>query len=175
MLQNYIAYRILQAFFDSPMHSFHLRELARLVKIGLPSVRNHVRRLEREGLVLKSKKGIYPTYAAMRDSALFKTYKRNDVLLRLHTSGLVGYLEREMWPGAVVLFGSAARGEDIERSDVDLLIVAKERELDLRPFEKALARPVRPLFEPEPWKLSKELLNNVANGVVVYGYLKVFK
>ena len=53
-------------------------------------------------------------------------------------------------------------------------MVAKEREINLRKFEKKLKRKISLHFEDSVSKIPKELLNNIINGIVVYGYIKVF-
>ncbi|MBI2971291.1 MAG: nucleotidyltransferase domain-containing protein [Candidatus Aenigmarchaeota archaeon] len=173
MLQDYTTYRVLRLFFDSPTKGFQLREISRLAKLGMPSVQIHVRRLEKAQLVNKEKTGVYPSYKASRTEA-FMMYKRIDMLLKLHESGCIEFLVQECSPDAVVLFGSASRGEDVESSDIDMLVIAQEKELPLKKYEAAMKRRINILFEPSVRKLPKELLNNVINGVVVYGYLRVF-
>ncbi len=173
MIQKENRYRILQLFFDSPRRNFQLREISRILKVGLPSISNYVKELEREGFVRKEKRGVYNSYMASSSNA-FKTYKRNDMLVRLKESGLIDFIADSTSPDAIVLFGSASRGEDAEESDVDLMVVAKEEGLDVRPFEKRLCRKISLHFEPKVRGIPSELLNNVINGIVVYGYLKVF-
>ena len=51
MIQKYNTYKILQVFFDFPAKHFQLREICRMVNITLPSVRNHVKKLEKDGFV----------------------------------------------------------------------------------------------------------------------------
>jgi len=145
-----------------------------MLKLGMPSVISHVKRLEREGLIKKEKRGVYESYISEKNG-MFTIYKRNDILLRLHESGLVDFLADEFMPDAIVLFGSCARGEDIETSDVDLLVVAKEKEIDLKKYEAALKRKISLHFESKISEIPKELLNNIANGIVVYGYLTVLQ
>lgn len=173
MLQNYTTYRILQLFFDYPTKHFQLREICRALNLGMPSVRNHVKSLENEDFIKKEKPGVYESYVSNRNE-LFKIYKRNDILLRLHESGVIDFLVDSFTPDAIILFGSASRGEDIEDSDIDLLIIAKEKEVDLKIFERKLRRRITLHFEMDVSDIPKELLNNIINGIVLYGYLKVF-
>lgn len=173
MLQNYNTYRILQLFFDSPTKNFQLREISRLSKIALPSVINHVNKLLHEGFITKEKKHTYVSYVANRTSEKFKLYKKSDLVIRLHNSGLINYLIKEFQPNSIVLFGSCSRGEDIENSDVDIFIESKENEVKLSDFEKQIKRKMNLLFEPKAVRLNKELLNNLVNGIVLYGYLRV--
>jgi len=173
MILNYTAYQILRLFFDYPTRHFQLREICRMLRMGMPSVRNHVKSLEKEGLIKKEKRGVYQSYVST-GSELFKVHKRNDMLLRLHESGIIDYLVDEFVPDAVVVFGSASRGEDVEESDVDLLIIAKGKGIDLSRFEVKLRRKISLHFEKKVSDIPKELLSNMVNGIVVHGYLEVF-
>ena len=173
MLQNYNTYRILQLFFDQPTKLFQLREMSRLAKIGLPSVINHVKKLEKQGFVKKEKKSVYESYVANKESDKYKLYKKMDIVLRLNESGLVEYITNSTTPNAIVLFGSASRGEDIETSDVDIFVQAKEENLELKKFERVVKRKINVYFEPDVRNLSKELSNNIVNGIKLHGYLKV--
>lgn len=173
MIQNYIRYRILQLFFDFPTRYFQLREMCRLLDLGMPSIRNHVKKLEKEGFVKKEKRGVYESYVSARNE-IFKLYKRSDILMRIQGSGLIEFLEDAFTPDAIVLFGSASRGEDVESSDIDLFLVAKEKEVNLKKFEGKLGRKITLHFEENISKIPKELLNNIINGIVIHGYLKVF-
>jgi predicted nucleotidyltransferase len=139
----------------------------------MPSVTNHVKKLENKGLIKKEKRGVYASYVSSRTD-LFKIYKRNDILARLYECGLVNFLADAFTPDVIVLFGSASRGEDIENSDIDLLLIAKEKEINLKNFEEKLKRKINIYFETKISDIPKELLNNTVNGIVLYGYLKVF-
>ena len=172
MLQKYNTYRILGLFFDQPTKGFQLREISRMLKLGMPWVKSHIERLEKFGLVAKEKKGVYPSYKASRNEK-FRLYKRNDMLLRLHESDLIENLVNEALPNAIIFFGSASRGEDIETSDIDLMILAKEKDIKLEAYEKHLKRKIQLFFEPDAKKIPKEFMNNIINGIVIYGYLKV--
>ena len=174
MIKNYTPYKILRLFFDSPTKKFQLREICRLLKIGMPSVRLHVKRPEKEGFIDKKTDGIYPGYVAARNEK-FRIYKRNDMLLRLHESGLVDFLVENFMPDAIVLFGSASWGEDVEGSDIDLFALAKPGVIDLKEYEKMLKRRINILFEKTIDDVPGELLNNIINGIVIYGYMKVLK
>ena len=77
-------------------------------------------------------------------------------------------------PDVIILFGSASKGEDIMESDIDLFLISRERELDILDFETKLKRNISLLFSENFGELSNELKNNIINGVILKGYLKVF-
>lgn len=174
MLENYNRYRILQEFFKEPTKKHQLRELSRATDISLPSVKEHVEKLQERGFVEKIEEGVYPGYEASRDEE-FRLYKKLDLERRLHRSGLVDHLNEELSrPDAIVLFGSAANGEDIEESDIDILVVCGEREVDLTEFEEKFGRKINLQFMDEgELKKNEELANSIANGVVLSGYLVI--
>ena len=174
MLQKYSRYRILQEFFDFPKKGFHMRELSRRTKIAQTSVINHLKALVKEGLITKDKKEIYPVFRANRESDLFKLYKKFDLIYKIYSSGLLSYLYDSCVPDVIILFGSASKGEDIEESDTDLFIQSSEKKLNLTKYEKMLNRRIALFFEEGFPKLSPELKNNILNGIVLKGYIKVF-
>ena len=150
-----------------------MREISRKVKLAQTSVIKHLKELERDGLIIKEKNGIYPAYKANMQSDDFKLLKKQNVGWRMHKTGLISFLDDKIKPNCMVLFGSASRGEDAETSDIDIFIQAEETNLNLEKYERLLSRKIKLFFEAFPNKLSKELLNNIINGNVIYGYLKV--
>lgn len=173
MLQNYSRYKLLQEFFDFPKKSFHMRELARNIRLAQISVINHLKALLKENLVIKEKGTIYNVFKANRENQVFKLLKQQDMVLRIHKSGVLDYIEKSAHPNCILLFGSASRGEDTEGSDIDLFVQAEEANLELTKYEKLINRKINILFEPDVKKLSKELTNNLINGRILSGYFKV--
>jgi predicted nucleotidyltransferase len=181
MIQNYGIWKVLRAFFDdpSPAEGFTIRYISKCIGLASTSVRLHLEELTKETpegypLVTKGKGISYPTYRANRESGLFRFYKRMDTLFRMEESGLLERIWEELSPKAIVLFGSASRGEDVKGSDADLFILGKERKIDLGKYESLLKRKVSLHFAAELSELPKELRNNVVNGTVLRGYVKVF-
>ena len=174
MIEKYGRYRIMQEFFDSPGKNFHIREISRNAKIAQPSVANHLTALVGEKMILKEKKGIYSTYRANRENELFKTYKKMDLVLRMHKTGLVRHIYDSSISNAIILFGSSSKGEDMEESDIDIFVQSREIKLKLEKYEKLLNRKISLFFEENFSRLNKELKNNIINGMIIKGYLKVF-
>ena len=74
-----------------------------------------------------------------------------------------------------MVFGSYSKGEDDSESDIDIAIVTKkEAKLDLKDLEKYLRRKIS-IYEIQINDSSKEFLNNLANGTVVYGFLRILQ
>jgi predicted nucleotidyltransferase len=72
------------------------------------------------------------------------------------------------------LFGSTALGEDVRESDIDLCVISGDKKLELAKFEGLLSRKINIIFRKDFGKISKELKNNIINGIILKGHLKVF-
>jgi len=174
MLNKYNRYKLLKVFMDSPTESFRLRELSRLSNLAPLSVRNYLEEFENEGMIRKFVKRGIPFYQAIRDNEKFILCKKISIFYELNESGLVDFLWNSLSPDAIILYGSHAKGEATEESDIDIFIIGKEREINIAEFEKKLGKRIHLMFERDIKKISKELLNNLINGIVLKGYLKVF-
>ena len=166
--------KILNLFFDYPTKNFQLREISRRTNIAITSVKRYVNLMLRGNLIILVEEGIYPSYKANRDNDLFKIYKWTNLVRKIKLSGLLDYIYDSCLPDCIILFGSASRGEDIESSDIDLFIQAKRKRLSLDKYEKILNRKISLFFEENYKKLSKELKNNILNGIKLKGYLRIF-
>ena len=144
MWKNYNKYKVLKVFFDDPIPKggFQLREIGRLTKLAPKSVGIYLDELIKEGLVLKEshRPHKYPLYYSNRDAASFKLYKKLDLVASLFDIGLLDHLYDTFVPECIVLFGSAARGEDVKGSDLDIFIEAEGKSIDLSRFEKKLGK-----------------------------------
>jgi predicted nucleotidyltransferase len=174
MLENYNKYKILKVFFDNPTESFRLRELSRMSKISPPSVVAYLKEFEKKELIKKYEKRGIPFYKSERDNENFKHYKKLSILFELQNTRLIDYLWDNLNPDVIILFGSFALGESIENSDIDLFVQCPEKKINLEKYEKIFGREINIFYEKNFSRLSKELRNNILNGIKLKGYLKVF-
>jgi len=174
MLEKYNRYKLLKLFLDSPTDSFRLREIARLTKISPPSVMNYLKEFEKEGLINKLIKRGVPFYTALRDNPEFILYKKISIIFELNQCNLIDYIWDKLSPQVIVLYGSFAKGESIEDSDIDLFILGKNKNIELADFEKKLNKKVHLLFKESLKEINSELKNNILNGIILKGYIKVF-
>lgn len=172
MLRKYNRFRVLEVFFRFPTTDLQLRQISRLCGIAPPSVKRYLREFIDEGFVRETHGGIYKAYRANRESERFKQLKRYTLALRLE--GLVEHIADNCFPDAIVLFGSARWGEDIESSDIYIAVLAQERELDVGEYEKALNRQISVMFYPSFRNLNPDLKSDILNGIVLYGYIDAY-
>lgn len=174
MLEKYNRYRVLKLFLDSPTDEFRLREISRITKISSPSVVNYLKEFEKERLIKKIEKRGVPFYKSERDNSQFIANKKISIFFELNNCGLIDFLWEKVSPEAIVLYGSFAKGESIENSDIDLFVLGPEKNLDLRDFEKQLNKKIHLLFKKSFKEIPNELKNNIINGVILKGYLRAF-
>ena len=172
MYQQFNRYKILKVFFDNPNKKYQLRELSRITKISLPSVKKHVEELLEQKLIKEIKDNIYKGYKSSY-SDNYKTLKRNDLLLRLEESGFIKELEKTYTPNCIILYGSAVEGTDDERGDIDIFIQSQKKKIDLTKYENKINRKINILYEPNMNKIDNKLKNTLANGIILKGFLKV--
>jgi predicted nucleotidyltransferase len=172
---------ILKNFIREPEKEFHVRQLSKLLNKSPTTISNYLKKYETEGILKSERKFNHLLFQANIKSKKFKQLKLNYNLSVLGDSGLIDYLIKEFnHPEAIVLFGSFAKAENVPRSDIDLLIISSsKKQLDLKNFEKKIQHKIQ-LFthskkEIEKMKQkNKELLNNLINGITIYGFWEVF-
>ena len=166
-------YKILELFIEFPAKDFSVRGLARNLKLSHATVLKYIVDLEKLSLIKKKETTLYPTYFANTESQKYKFYKRNWLVFKINESGLIEYIQKETLPSTVILFGSGAKATFTEKSDIDIFVEANETKLDLTKYEKKLNHKINLLFEQNINNLSKELRNNIINGIVLYGFIKI--
>lgn len=165
--------QILRIFFENPAKEFHIRGIAKMLKIPKSSVSYHVGQLVEQDIIKRKETGVFPSFAADQTSEMYHFWKRQDAMKRMIESSLLDYLDEQLNPKCIVLFGSFAKAEYDKDSDIDIFVQAREKILDLGRFEKKLGHTINVFFEPDISKLSPELLNNIINGVKLRGFLKI--
>jgi predicted nucleotidyltransferase len=168
-------YKVMKLFFDNPEKKFHIREIARQTNLSPPGILKILKKLKKETLLTSEKENVVENVKASRNEKFFLQKKAYNAL-SLFESGLIDCLKEEYEePEAIVVFGSYSKGEDTSQSDIDIAVVTeKEAHIDLKQYEKCLRRKIS-MYEIQISNSEKEFLNNLANGTVVYGFLRVLR
>ncbi len=168
---------LLELFFKKPLYAYHFREICRLLGWSSTKTRANINILRKDGLITEAQEKNLSVFRSNRQSEAFKRCK---ILYNISkTFEIADIIDNNLEDfDAIVFFGSARRGEDAENSDFDFAVVgAKEKYIDFKGIEKEINRTVSLLFidsMDRHIKENKELSNNILNGFVVKGYLKVF-
>lgn len=174
--------KLLNYFFNEPEQEFHVRELAKLSGFSPTTVSKYLNKLKKNDLLCSRKQYNHLLFKANTDSGAFMNAKLLFNLEKLRKSGLIKFLIEEYnQPEAIILFGSYAKAENINKSDIDLFVISPlKKELNLDRFEEKLGHPIQIFVyskvEIEKMKKSnKELLNSLVNGFVINGYWEMFR
>lgn len=164
---------IVELFYNFPQKEFHLRELARAAKIPKSTLLRGIKDLLKAGLIKKKKRTPYSVYVSNETNFWYKFRKKENLIEKIYRSGLIEFLDKVMHPQVIILFGSGAKGEYIQKSDLDIFVLSSEKQLGLLKYEKKLKRKINLLIKDNYNQLSPELFNNIINGYKLRGYIKL--
>ena len=168
MIQKCSLIAVLEVFFKEPTKMHFIREISREIKLAQTSVRNHVKELKKGNLIMEKEGKPFKGFVANRENEKFLFYKRAYNLYSLFElrNRIIGVLH----PKAIIVFGSYSRGEDIEGSDVDVLILSKiDKKIPVKDIEKKLKKTINIMVVDSLDRLEKNMRKSASNGWVIYG------
>lgn len=160
--------KALKFFVENPYEEIYLREFGRKLKISPNSSQRFLNLFLEQNLIKESRRANLRYFKANIDSIVFRQIKIIFSLKKLEDSGLIDYLRDKFFQ--VVLFGSAAKGLDDDKSDIDLVCIGIKKTLDLFEFEKKLNKEISiHFFSLVDWKKQKEKNKAFYQDVISYG------
>lgn len=181
---NQTTLKILGLFKSDYTTSFHLRAIAREIQVDVKAVRTQLDRLEKLNILTSAQKGKNKEYRLNLSSYLVVYY-----MILAETFASIDYLSRNFeikklvneasdnLGNAAVLFGSFAKEEITEESDIDILVIAETKPDDraLREVGSLIDRKISVKFATLE-QFSKGLMNGdpltrevIANHVILKG------
>jgi len=146
-----------------------------MIKLEHKSVLIYLKKLVKLGLIKINTSTLYKSYNSNTENEIFKKYKKIFNQLKISESGLIEFLDNELMPEVIILFGGYAKGTDVKDSDIDIFIQSKQQKINLDKFEKILKRKIHLVFDKDLKYMSKELKNNITNGIILSGNLRLFR
>ena len=119
-----VCWRVFKFFLNNPSGEFYEREIQQRVAAARASVRKWLQAMEQFGFVSTTRRGRLKLHRLNRENPLVKQLK---VLSTMDE--LLPKLDGCRGQGEIYLYGSAARGEGLEDSDMDILVIGRERGL----------------------------------------------
>jgi len=177
MVRKDIKDKIKKYFFLNPTTKLRVRQIERVVKVPLPSVIRYTKELNEEKILKSSEIANITPYSADRTSKKFLLEKKLFNIQQLFSSGLIKFLIEKLSNPTIIVFGSYSRGEDIEKSDIDIYIeTPSKKKINVEKFEKLLQRKIQVFIYNNIQDIeNKELANNIVNGITLNGFVEVFK
>jgi|SRR3989338_2945995 len=165
MRQNNIE-KILEIFYEYPDKEFTVRELSKLTGIPRATAHRILFNLKKDELINEDNKA--------NTNLFFKIKKTNYFIEKIIKSELIDELVEKLNPSCIILFGSIRKGDSVRESDVDIFIeTTVKKHIELNKFEKKINHPIQLLIDSDINNLSKEMLNNIINGIKIFGSFRI--
>ncbi|MBI2134015.1 nucleotidyltransferase domain-containing protein [Candidatus Woesearchaeota archaeon] len=177
--------KLLQYIYTFPEREMSLSDLSKETGVSKSTISRLIRILQEEEIIkVIHLNTIFRVKANLNEFAYLKR-KIAYNLSMIYESGLIEWMlawanDRGLHPKAVVVFGSFRNGDDISTSDIDLAVEVSDdagpQDFELvDKYGKAIALLGRKiqlhLFNRR--NVDINLFNNIANGILLYGFLEV--
>lgn len=175
-------YIVMGHFFKYPSIEFTLSEVAKSTGLSKASVSGIINNLRAVGFIEIKDLGVVYRIRANVDNWIYKREKIGFNFASLIRSNIVEFLiNKHKNPKCIIVFGSFRKGEDDRGSDIDIAVEVTKGEdtgifeyPEFKEFEKLLERKVT-VHVFERGRIDNNLFTNMANGIVLYGFLEVGK
>lgn len=172
----------LKFFLENPYDEVYLRQLAKKLSLSVFAIKKYADLLVKENLILEERKANLRYFKANIGNLFFKHLKIAFNIGLLMKSGLIHFINENLANvSSIVLFGSMAKGEDDKQSDIDILIIGKEKSLNLNKFEEKIGKEITlHIFSWSEWNKQEEenrafYLEVILYGIPLYGELPLAK
>ena len=122
---------ILNYFFINENSSFYINELAKILNIDVSNLYKILTKLEREGLLLSEFKGKERYFSLNRNFPLLNAYKE----IVKKTIGLPVILKKNLEDFSeiehIYIYGSYAKGNFSQTSDIDIIVIGNIKRLEI--------------------------------------------
>ncbi|MFH0869418.1 MAG: nucleotidyltransferase domain-containing protein [archaeon] len=132
---------VMRIFYNNTSESFHLRELSRRAALHGQSIMRHLDFLEKNRFLQSRREGNQRRYSIRRSKPVYAIFTMFDVekaekLPQIRKQAIETYLKNlPKQPVFAVLFGSTAKENYTEESDIDILLVTNSK-VDTKGAEK---------------------------------------
>lgn len=162
-----------ELFFNHPTKQWHFEGLLKKCGLSRAQTNEWLKKLQAERLVKRVKPaGKMPYYVANYEEPHYQNSKRFFGLTALHEVGLLDYLVSLEKTDSVILFGSFARWDWHEGSDIDLFVYGDVDEVLVGRFAAKLKREIQ-IFsarnQKDLTKMGGPLLRNILKGMTIKG------
>ena len=172
--------KMLLWFFSYPTKEISLNDLSTSIKISKTTANRVVTQLVEEGFLKKEILGKIWRISCNQTHLYNYSLKITNNLRMIYESGIISKIH-ELIPNpiTIILFGSYRKGDDTEKSDIDIAVEVLDNEelrmhqLGIVPqFGYRINVPVNlHIFSRN--KIDLNLFANIANGIVLEGFLEV--
>ena len=159
-------WKVLNLIVDNPYKKFYLREISKELNISPSSVKKALDRLKELNLTKEEHLANLRIISANIEETLLKQIKKTKNI------EMINPLIKIEPSTSIVLFGSMAKGENDNNSDIDLLVITNKHEpFDLHEYKNHPVQIIK--MSPANWKKVKEnnpaLTKEIKQGILLKG------
>jgi len=149
--------KVLGVLYGQPERSFYIKEIIRITKMGVATIKRELDRMLAAGVLTMIKIGNQHHYQANPNCPIYdeileivkKTFGLADVI----KEALIPLMDEILW---VFIFGSIASGKETSNSDIDLMIIGDVAFVDvvqkLYSIQETLGREINPkIYTKNEW------------------------
>ncbi|NLB00891.1 MAG: nucleotidyltransferase domain-containing protein [Methanomicrobiales archaeon] len=125
--EKFVGFRVLAWFLTHPTGEIHINKLAREIAVSPGSVKSYADAFERDGLLTATRLGTARLLSLDNDAFAARELKRACMALLLVRAGIEELAPESI---AIAVYGSTASGTFDEQSDIDILIIGDENQVD---------------------------------------------
>ena len=181
-MRNIALLKVLEFFLENPYEEFYLRQLAKRLKLSPFAIKKYADLLSKENIITEERKANLRYFKADTSNLFFRHLKIAFNIQSIAKCGLLDFLKQNLANvSTIVLFGSLAKGENDRNSDVDILVIGKEKRLLLEKFEKLINRKITlHVFSWSEWNTHAGqdkafYAEIISHGIPLYGELPITK
>lgn len=154
--------KILELFYEHPDKAYTVRGIALETKIPVSTIQTYLSQLKKRGWITVENRAA--------TTLMFKTKKINYFLEKIVESGLIEDLVKELNPSCIIVFGSFRKGDSNSESDIDIFVESPiQKKMDIKRLVKLLKHNIDLFIEKDLHTLQPHLVNNIVNGIKLYG------
>jgi predicted nucleotidyltransferase len=128
MFEKYMEWKLIRIFLQTPDRGFYTKEITRQTGIGVGTVNNFLRNIQKDNILIKEIVGNVHLYKLNNELELVKHLKIVHTLLEFEQQRFTEYfLDEDTMISSIVLYGSYANGENDSKSDIDLLLLVNKK------------------------------------------------
>lgn len=163
----------LEPFFEDCYKQIGVREYAKLAKISPPTASKLLKSYDKQGILISHTERRYLLFQANKENKDFIDLTR--LYWRKKLAQIIDEMQKKLANPTAILFGSLAKAENKQDSDVDIAIFAPDKKtVNTEPCEAKLGREISIQFFKSLNDIkNKNLLNNILNGYVLFGRIEL--
>jgi predicted nucleotidyltransferase len=170
---------ILELFFNNPTKEWHFEEIVFRSNLARSKVDKWLKKFQKDKIITKVKiKNKMPYYISNYSSFTYQNKKKMFALNQFYNSGFLNHLSSLKKAKTIILFGSFARSDWYDKSDIDVFIYGECDSFKIAKFEDILKRDIQIFVaknKNDLEKLGDGLINNIIKGNLIKGDIDFVK